>query len=157
MKRWIAALLAIVLGDGAVKSCAEKKLADGRTKDLFGGHIRLQLLHNQGVAFGALRKNPKLVLVTNSALLGAAAGELCRLAKEEGNCAAKTGLALLVGGGMSNLIDRLLRGYVTDYFSIDAGERFDGLRKIVFNCSDFCIFVGVLLYAVAKSVRLRRG
>lgn len=150
MIKWVAAPIAIVLGDGAVKKCAEKKLAGGRTKSLFGGRIRLQLLHNRGVALGALKKNPKLVLVINSALLGAAAGELGCLMKEEGHHAVKTGLALIIGGGAGNLADRLQRGYVTDYFSIDAGERFEGLRKIVFNCSDFCIFAGALLYVIGK-------
>lgn len=153
MTGWIGIPLAVVLGDGAVKKCAEKKLAGGKTKKLFGGRIRLQLLHNPGVALGALGKNPKLVLVINSALLGTAAGEFIHMMKGEGETAAKTGLALLIGGGASNLIDRLQRGYVTDYFSIDAGERFRRLRKIVFNCSDFCVFAGILFYLFGKSDR----
>ena len=150
---WIAALLAIVLGDGAVKKCAEKKLTDGKTRKLFGGRIRLQLLHNPGVALGALENNPKLVLVINSVLLGVASGEFARLLKQEGGTVAKTGLTLLIGGGASNLIDRVQRGYVTDYFSIDAGKHFERLKKIVFNCSDFCVFVGILCYLLGRSGR----
>lgn len=153
MMRWIGIPLAIVFGDGAVKKCAEKKLTDGKKKPLFGGHIRLQLLHNPGVALGALGKNPKLVLVLNSALLGAAVGEFAHMLKGESEPVAKTGLALLIGGGVSNLIDRLQRGYVTDYFSINAGERFRRLGRIVFNCSDFCVFAGILLYVLGKRNR----
>lgn len=151
MEKWISIPLAIVLGDGAVKKCAEKKLSDGKEKDLFGGRIRLQLLHNDGVALGALGRNPKLVLVLNSALLGGAVGELVRAQKGEKKTLAKAGLALLIGGGASNLIDRLQRGYVTDYFSIRAGDHFQKLEKIVFNCSDFCIFAGAVLYVLGKS------
>ena len=143
MKRWIGIPLAIVLGDGAVKKCAEEKLTGGKTKELFGGRIRLQLLHNPGVALGALKKNPKLILVINSAMLGIAVGEYGHLLKTGGETAAKTGLALL--------IDRMQRGYVTDYFSVNAGERFQRLKKIVFNCSDFCVFAGILLYAFGRS------
>ena len=150
---WIGMSLAVVAGDGVVKKCAEEKLSEGKTKRLFGGCIRLQLLHNPGVALGALRKRPKLVLVLNSALLGAAVGEFARMQKAEGETAAKTGLALLIGGGVSNLIDRLQRGYVTDYFSINAGERFQKLQKIVFNCSDFCVFAGILLYTFGTKNR----
>ena len=153
MMRWVGIPLAIVLGDGAVKKCAEKKLEGRETKTLFGGRIRLQLLHNPGVALGALGKNPKLVLVLNGVLLGAAAGELGHMLREDGETAVKTGLALLIGGGTSNLIDRLQRGYVTDYFSIDAGSRFQRLRRIVFNCSDFCVFVGILCYVFGKVKR----
>lgn len=148
---WISAPLAIVAGDGAVKKCAEKKLADGKTKDLFGGRIRLQLLHNPGVMLGALEKDPKLVLVINSALLGVAVGEYARLIKKEKGAVAKAGLALLIGGGASNLMDRMKRGYVTDYFSIEAGGRFKKLRNVVFNCSDFCVFIGIICYMLTRA------
>lgn len=151
MKRWIGIPLAIVLGDGAVKKCAEEKLEGGKAKELFGGRIRLQLLHNHGVALGALKKNPKLILVINSAMLGIAVGEYGHLLKTGGETAAKTGLALLIGGGASNLIDRVQRGYVTDYFSVNARERFQRLKKIVFNCSDFCVFAGILFYVFGRS------
>lgn len=153
MMRWIGIPLAIVLGDGAVKKCAEKKLADGKTKEIFGGHIQLRLLHNHGVALGALAKNRALVLVLNSALLGVTAGEFARLLKEEKETAAKLGLALLLGGGAGNLTDRLKRGYVTDYFSINAGGRFRRLRNVVFNCSDLCVFAGVFCYVFGKRKR----
>lgn len=148
---WIAAPFVIVAGDGAVKKCAEKKLADGKTKELFGGRIRLQLLHNPGVMLGALKKDPKLILVINSVLLGVAAGTYARLIKKEKAAVAKAGLALLIGGGASNLIDRIQRGYVTDYFSIEASGRFQKLSKVVFNCSDFCVFGGILCYLLAGS------
>lgn len=153
MKRWIIIPLAIAAGDGAVKKCAEAKLSDGRKKELFGGHICLQLLHNPGVALSALRKNQKLVLVLNSILLGVSLGEYANILRKKDQTAAKTGLALLIGGGVSNLIDRFQRGYVTDYFSIHAGKRFQRLEKIVFNCSDFCVFLGALLYVFGKSDR----
>lgn len=151
MMGWITAPFAIVAGDGAVKKCAEKKLADGKTKDLFGGRIRLQLLHNPGVMLGALKKDPRLILVINSALLGVAAGEYARLIKKEKAAVAKAGLALLIGGGASNLIDRMRRGYVTDYFSIEAAGRLKKLSNVVFNCSDFCVFIGILCYLLAGS------
>ena len=151
MTKWIGIPLAIVAGDGAIKRCAEKKLADGKSKMLFGGRIRLELLHNPGVMLGVLGKNPRLVLVINSVLLGMAAGELARLSNGEKETMAKAGLALLIGGGASNLIDRMKRGYVTDYFSIKVGGKMKKLQNVVFNCSDFCVFAGVLCYVLGKS------
>lgn len=150
-KRWMAIPLAIMIGDGAVKKCAEKKLADRKSKELFGGRIRLHLLHNSGGALGVLGKNRRLVLVANSVMLGIAADEFVHLLKRDRETSAKTGLALLIGGGASNLIDRVRRGYVTDYFSIHAGARFRRLGGIVFNISDFCVFAGALLYVIGRS------
>ena len=153
MNRWIGVPLVIVLGDGALKKCAEKKLVDGKTKKLFGGHVCLQLLHNPGIALGALEKKPKFVLVINSVMLGVAACEFGNLITQENGVMTKAGLALLIGGGASNLLDRMQRGYVTDYVSFDAGKHFQGLKKVVFNCSDFCVFAGLLCYLIGRSKR----
>ena len=57
-------------------------------------------------------------------------------------------LALLLGGGLNNLYDRYTKGHVVDYFHLNFGPKW--LRAIVFNISDFCIFIGALL-AVAGS------
>lgn len=150
MKQWISVPLAIVAGDGILKKIAQRQLADGKTRPILGGRIRLRLFHNKGVALCALEKRPKLVLAVNSALLGAACCEFFHILKRKGETVAKTGLALLIGGGASNLLDRLQRGYVTDYFSIHAGERCKRLQTIIFNCSDFCVFTGILLYIFGK-------
>ena len=58
----------------------------------------------------------------------------------------RLGLALLLGGAFSNTYDRLRRGYVVDYVSFPV--KWQAFRKIVFNCSDFCIIIGALLSAL---------
>ncbi|MDE6887595.1 MAG: signal peptidase II, partial [Eubacterium sp.] len=49
----------------------------------------------------------------------------------------------LAGGGLSNLYDRLRKGYVVDYFSFGTGPKW--FRRLVFNLADFFVFAGVLL------------
>ena len=63
-----------------------------------------------------------------------------------GNNLLRLGLALLLGGAFSNTYDRLRRGYVVDYVSFPV--KWQAFRKIVFNCSDFCIIIGALLSAL---------
>ena len=65
-----------------------------------------------------------------------------------GHALEETGVALLLGGGLNNLYDRYTKGHVVDYFHLNFGPKW--LRAIVFNISDFCIFIGALL-AVAGS------
>ena len=48
-------------------------------------------------------------------------------------------LKIILAGGISNIIDRICRGFVIDYISI----RFLG----VCNLADFCIVFGVILLA----------
>ena len=61
----------------------------------------------------------------------------------KGNNLLRIGLSLLLGGSFSNTYDRLQRKYVVDYFSFNVKCR--GIRRIVFNLSDFCIMIGALL------------
>ena len=153
MPGYIGIPVAIVLGDGMLKRCAEKKLADSQTGKLAGGRILLRLFHNPGVALGGFKKHPRAVLGINGGLLCATAGALAALLRHPGGAAAKTGLALMLGGGACNFIDRLRRGFVTDYVSFDLGERFAKLKKIVFNCSDFCVFIGAALFVLGYDYR----
>ena len=50
-------------------------------------------------------------------------------------------VGLIVGGGVGNLIDRVLYGYVVDYLSLT-------FFQPVCNFADYCITIGVFLLAV---------
>lgn len=141
--------LIVVLGDGLIKKCAQRRLSDGKTRKLAGGHILLRLFHNPGVALGGLGEHPRAVLAVNGGLLCAVAGAFAYALRLPGGAAAKAGLALMLGGGASNFFDRLRAGYVTDYVSFDFGKRFARLKKVVFNCSDFCVFAGAAMACFA--------
>ena len=52
----------------------------------------------------------------------------------------------MTAGALSNLFDRVKRGYVVDYFSFQLGW----LKKVVFNIGDICIFLGTFLLAVSE-------
>ena len=117
---------AVFLADGCLKKKAEEELKENEQIPVCKGHI-------------VLRKVEILTFFLLSGLwarLGALAGRRKCKAK-------KLGLALTIGGGMSNWYDRHKRGYVTDYVSFRFGpEKF---RRLVFNVSDFCIFFGLAL------------
>ena len=97
------------------------------------GKIRLYRNHNDGFCFGVKKEKKELVILT---------WLLCR---DEGRKADRIGFALITAGGLSNLYDRLKRGYVVDYFSI----RCKYLEKVVFNLGDFFIFAGSALIAAS--------
>ena len=138
-------LSGIFIGDLCIKNKVEKSLAEGETRELFGGRLLLRRHHNRGAALNfGVRKRP--VIAALSLLLTAfALGALLLSLGQKGNGMLKAGLSLLVGGAFSNTYDRLKRKYVVDYISF--GVKWKGLRKVVFNVSDFCIIIGALLAA----------
>ncbi|HKG08012.1 MAG TPA: signal peptidase II [Pedobacter sp.] len=50
-----------------------------------------------------------------------------------------TGICFVIGGGLGNLIDRLLYGSVTDFLHMD----FYGLKTGIFNLADVSIMIGM--------------
>ena len=60
---------------------------------------------------------------------------------------------MTIGGALSNLYDRVFRGYVVDYFSV----QWKGLKKVVFNLGDMFIFLGAMMIAGAQVVRSLKG
>lgn len=65
-----------------------------------------------------LKRKQELVKMIPLAVVSAAAGILCWILPRKGQIVEKIGLSMVIGGGLSNLYDRLFRGYVVDYFSI---------------------------------------
>ena len=103
-----------------------------------GGHLRLTALWNKGAAFGLpIRKEGLLVL--SGAVLSAV--WLLR-----GRSPFGAGLAL--GGGVSNLLERLRHGKVYDYVQFPKAP--GKLKRYVFNLADLAIFAGGLLMAAGK-------
>ena len=65
----------------------------------------------------------------------------------------KLGIAMILGGALSNLYDRLVRRYVVDYFSIQCGK----LKEIVFNLGDIFVFLGSGILFGAEILKELRG
>lgn len=62
-------------------------------------------------------------------------------------------LALILGGAVGNVIDRVLHGYVVDFFDFHAA----GWHFPAFNIADSGISVGAALLILDELLRVRRG
>ena len=76
----------------------------------------------------------------------AAAGALGAFMTKKCCLAQKIGLSMVLGGAISNLYDRLVKGYVVDYFSIE----FKRLKKVIFNLGDIFVFLGSLVFLIGE-------
>lgn len=117
------------------------------------GKILLYRSHNPGFPFGFMEKYGELVRTVPLAAISAFGGVLCYLIPKKGNTVRKIGLAVMLGGALSNLYDRYVRRYVVDYFSIQAGV----LKKVVFNLGDMFVFLGSGILLCAEIAEELRG
>ncbi|MDO5408763.1 MAG: signal peptidase II [Eubacteriales bacterium] len=137
---YAALAAALAAGDLGLKWLIEKQDGKDFPKPLkhTKGKIMLYHNHNAGFPFGFLEKYGQLVRTVPLVVTSALGGVLCYLSLQKGKTAQKLGLALVIGGSLSNLYDRFVRRYVVDYFSFQFGF----LKKVVFNLGDLFVFFG---------------
>lgn len=148
---FVLIIAGIVVGELLIKKRAEDRLDVGEEHLLSPVPIKIRKLHNYGMANNTLQEKPKLVKGIGIGIMSLLVLVFVLLLPLKGRAALKTAMALLIGGGLSNLIDRFLKGYVTDYFSFCTP--FKRLNRFVFNLSDLCIFVGAVVAVLAECFR----
>lgn len=136
----IAVAAAVV--DQASKKLMVTWLEPGVPQPVIGGWFRFYLLFNPGAAFSMGTSSTWLFTTIQLAfVLGIA--WYSRKVDEKWQA---VGLALIAGGALGNLIDRLFRepgfyfGHVVDFISVGSFA--------VFNIADSCITIGVLCFVL---------
>lgn len=142
MQMMIMIPLLIFLLDTVIKYQVDRRCKSGEKKSVCGGRLMIQKYYNKGAALNFLAEKPKLMTAIHTVILSAAAGIYAVLLREKGSTGLKVSFGMVLGGGCSNLFDRLRKKHVVDYVSFNVP--FKRLKNIVFNISDFFIFAGVI-------------
>ena len=150
---WISVAAAIFAADSMIKYWAEKKLSDKAVREVAKDKILLRKLHNKGMACNIGEDHPEVVKMGTLTLWGLCCAGFYRLLRHPGKNLEKAAGAFVIGGGASNLADRLFRGYVVDYFSFNV--KWEKLRRLVFNLSDIFVIMGALL-SLAAGLKKKR-
>jgi signal peptidase II len=131
--------------DQVSKSAARSLLHSGVTESLLSDSLRLQLTQNPGsfLSLGASLPEQLRFTLFTAAVAVILVGLVCAaLFARRLSATGFVALALVAGGGLSNLIDRLLYdGRVTDFLNVGIGS----LRTGIFNLADMAILAGALL------------
>ncbi len=139
---YILLVMLIFITEVKIKRYIEENKAMHKKEKILNGNIILERYHNKGAMLNFMEDNVKAVKVIAVTLLGILLLVFALLLPKKGNHFLKLALSLVLGGALSNVYDRISRGYVVDYFS------FKFLKKIIFNISDICIFIGSVMIAV---------
>lgn len=137
-------LLATCVGcDQAAKRMATQHLFDAQPISFLNGLVRFEYAENAG-AFLSLgsRLPPSARFLLLEVMVGALllCGLFFTIFSNRMSLRQKAVLALAMGGGLGNLIDRVLHGAVVDFVSLGIGS----LRTGIFNLADVAITVGMI-------------
>ena len=139
--RWLGVSAAVVVLDIATKAWIVRAFTLGETVEVTS-FFNLVLMYNRGAAFSFLATAggwQRWFFTGVTIVIGA--GILYMLRRQVGNALVSFALALVLGGALGNLFDRLMFGYVIDFVQLHAA----GYFWPAFNVADSAISVGVAL------------
>ncbi|HEY5899162.1 MAG TPA: signal peptidase II [Burkholderiales bacterium] len=139
--RWFVLAAAVVLADQVTKAIVLGRFALGERLEVTS-FFNMVLVYNKGAAFSFLSDAPgwqtPLLIAFAVVAIGIVGTLLVRSPGRRLLCA---GLALILGGALGNLIDRLRFGQVVDFLDFHAA----GWHWPAFNVADSAITVGAVL------------
>lgn len=154
-RRWyFAATLAVVAADQATKIAADRWLDRSGPVPVIPGVFNLWYSRNRGGLFGyfADLADPwRALLLTLFPLVAVALIAYFLARSEEQRRSTLAGLALILGGAIGNLVDRVARGEVVDFLDAYVSwpplagwltDRFGTVHWPTFNVADSAIVVG---------------
>ena len=145
MKRWLIAAVTLIL-DQLTKAWVIHSVEPADSIPLLPPILHLTYVQNTGAAFGLFKGSGMLLIVLSIGVAAWITGVFLRGGPS--HRLSRWGCALILGGAVGNLIDRLRFGYVVDFFDLRVWP--------VFNVADSAITIGAALI-VWLSVRRHPG
>jgi signal peptidase II len=150
---WLGVTALVIALDWLTKQRVSEALDLYRPQEVFSW-LNITLAHNYGAAFSFLADAGGWQRVFFIALASVVSVVLLvwllRLPREE--WVTGLGLALVLGGAIGNLVDRIQLGYVVDFIDVHVG----GWHYPAFNVADSAITCGVVLLLLDALVLSRR-
>jgi signal peptidase II len=150
---WLAIAGAVIVLDQVTKTMivAAFRLGDARTITPFFDLVRA---HNRGAAFSFLNEASGWQRWFFIALgLGAAVFIVWLLKRHGGQRLFSWALALILGGALGNVIDRVIYGHVVDFLQVHWKHHYFPS----FNVADSAITIGAMLLILDELRRVRRA
>ena len=130
----VLAAAALVAADQGIKLWASANLQPVGAMPVLPGIVELRFCLNDGMAFSMLAGKQALLIGVTSLMLLAV---LIMLFVRKMPPAERIAWTLVLGGGVGNLVDRVLNGVVVDYINVLF------MNFAIFNFADICVCVGV--------------
>lgn len=150
---WLGVALIVILIDQLTKISIARLFSYGQGREITS-FFNLVLVYNRGAAFSFLAAAggwQRWAFTALGVIAAIVIGYLLkRHASQKMFC---TALALILGGALGNVLDRLMYGHVIDFLDFHVG----GWHWPAFNVADSAITVGAVLLVFDELRRVRRA
>ncbi len=154
---------AVIAVDHLVKWIIKTTMHLNQTIKVIGDFFTISYILNSGIAFGLFDSNPSpvkapLLIVISFVALGIILYIFLTLPKDVRGAGISMGL--IFGGAIGNIIDRIARGRVVDFFDVDFPDitvralNIHMTRWPTFNVADSCVLIGIIMLLV---ILIRHG
>jgi len=130
----------VMISDQGSKLLVERRMTLGQSVSVVGSFFHLTFIRNAGSAFGIFLGGGWFYMISSIVAVILIFYYLRRISA--GHVWSKVSLAMILGGALGNLADRLRIGAVTDFLDFGIGR----LRWPVFNVADAAVTVGVAIF-----------
>ncbi|MGB2705373.1 MAG: signal peptidase II [Candidatus Omnitrophota bacterium] len=134
---WVVAVLALLL-DQASKFLVSRSLKLNESLAVIKNTFHITLVHNTGAAFGSFKEQTLFFIIIAS--LAVAAIVIYIRKTRKAFFLRDAALALILGGALGNLTDRLRLGYVIDFLDFRIWP--------VFNVADSAVTIGAIMLVI---------
>ncbi len=134
---WIALIITLIAADQASKLIMAAIIRSTGEIEVITGFFYLIHVENTGAAWSILKNGRYFFIVTSIILIVLLVYVLVRIR----HALPRLSLSIITAGAIGNLIDRIYKGSVTDFFDFNIF----GYHFPTFNIADMSIFFGTIL------------
>lgn len=131
-------LLAVLGLDRLTKRWANQRLLLNRKKEIVKNRLYFWHIKNNGIAYNKFSGRQKEILFYTGGMLALYSLQFWRILRGKGERRLAVPLALILGGGWGNFLERLKKGCVTDFLYIPVERK----NAPIFNIADVSIWLG---------------
>jgi len=144
----IAVILLIIIAGQLLKNDIINTYKDLGSVSLVEDVVNITYTENKGGAWGIGQNDIVTYIAANVLVLGIII-KFIITQKDRIGGVDLAALTLILGGGISNFIDRIIRGYVVDYIDLTPLFNFP-----IFNLEDIIIVIGWLIFVTVVAVSM---
>jgi signal peptidase II len=154
--RYLLVSLVILVADQVTKFFIVKNLTENQAVSIIGDLLHFRFIFNEGGAMGTSLGPSWIYTILTLAALYLIVHYFA--SPNADGVLRKVSLAMILGGAVGNLIDRLRFGKVVDFIDLDFPDIsfLNIYRWFTFNIADAAITIGLVLFGISILIRKKK-